>query len=300
MVTMSNDLTVPASFGAVPKAFANKDKFVNDDLSSGISTGYAVVGYRGKVWRTKHRGEERPIMRPDGDGPESSLRVVIVRAAANKSKIFYKNGYVEGSSAPPDCWSSNGATPDPMVQSPQHANCLACPQNKPGSKVTPSGKPARACSDSKRLAVVPLDDLDNEMFNGPMLLRVPGASLTDLVSLNQKMKSAGYPYQSYGVKISFDVNEAYPKFTYSAIRPLTDEEADKVAAYYEDPRTLRILAEDAGAGPAPAKEAPAQLFEQPAPKQVEAKKPATKEVKKEAEAPKADAKSFDAALEDLI
>lgn len=296
---MSNDLTVPASFGAVPKAFANKDKFVTDDLSSGISTGYAVVGYRGKVWRTKHRGEERPIMRPDGDGPEASLRVVIVRAAANKSKIFYKNGYVEGSSAPPDCWSSNGATPDPMVQAPQHPNCLACPQNKPGSKVSPSGKPARACSDSKRLAIVPLDDLDNETFNGPMLLRVPGGSLTDLVTFSQKMKSAGYPYQSYGVKIGFDMNEAYPKFTYNAIRPLTDEEGDKIAALYDDPRTLRILAEDAGAGPAPAKEAAPQLFEQPEPpKQVEAPKAEKKAEAKPAAAKKAT--SFDDALESLI
>ena len=61
---MSNDLTVPASFGAVPKAFANKEKFVTDDLSSGISTGYAVVGYRGKVWRTKHRGKSVPSCVP--------------------------------------------------------------------------------------------------------------------------------------------------------------------------------------------------------------------------------------------
>ena len=298
---MANDITIPASFGAVPKAFANQEKFVTDDLSSGISTGYAVVGYRGKVWRTKHRGEERPIMRPDGDGPEASLRIVIVRAAANKSKIFYKNGYVEGSSAPPDCWSSNGTTPDASIQSPQHANCLACPQNKPGSKVSPSGKPARACSDSKRLAIVPLDDLDNETFNGPMLLRVPGGSLTDLVNFSQKMKSAGYPYQSYGVKIGFDMNEAYPKFTYSAIRPLTDEEADKVAALYDDPRTMRILAEDADAAPAkPAAAAPAVTFEEAAPAKLAAPEPKPEPKK---EAPKAAAKkatSFDDALEDLI
>ena len=43
--------------------------------------------------------------------------------------------------------------------------------------------------------------------------------------------------------IAFDTKEAYPKFVFSAIRPLTDAEADQVLALRNDPRVTRILAE---------------------------------------------------------
>jgi hypothetical protein len=295
---MPNDISIPASFGKASTAFSG-EQFVNNELSAGISTGYGIISYRGKVWRTKYRGEEINIMRPDGDGPEASLRVVVVKAAGNKSKIWYENGYVEGSSAAPDCWSSNGMTPDLSATKKQSSACASCKQNAVGSKINASGKPGRACADSKRLAIVPFDDIENETYGGPMLLRVPGGSLTDLATFSTKMHKNGYPYQSYGLKISFDVNEAYPKFVYSAIRPLTNEEAQKIIALQDDPRINSILAESADLAPTKAAAPAEQLFEEKAAPKIEAPKAAAKPPAPKAE-PAADSSSFDDALDKLL
>ena len=102
---MSN-ITIPNKFGAVSTVFANAN--INNDLAAGVVSGFGIISYRGKVWRTKYRGEERDLMREDGDGPRSSIEVVILKASSNLAKIFYESGYVEGSTAQPDCWSSNG------------------------------------------------------------------------------------------------------------------------------------------------------------------------------------------------
>ena len=69
------------------------------------------------------RGEERDVMRPDGDGPAHSIEVVVVRSSVNISKIFYKDGYKEGSTESPDCFSTNGLTPDAASKAKQANTC---------------------------------------------------------------------------------------------------------------------------------------------------------------------------------
>lgn len=261
---MSTSL-VPQSFGAVSTRFANLP--AADDLGAGVQGGFGHVGYKGKVWSIRHRGETINLMRPDGDGPMNSIEVVIIKAAGNLSKNYYPNGYTEGTNERPYCFSSNGQTPDPSVPAAQRqaSVCAQCKWDAFGSKPlrtdgTPSGK-GKACTDAKRLAVVPLSDIDNEFFGGPLLLRVPAGSLQDLASYGGKMNAAGYPYYAVGTRIAFDPNDPFPKFVFSGIRALSDEEADKILALRDDPRVARILAEASDfaiAGPAPA----AQVFEQ--------------------------------------
>jgi hypothetical protein len=223
-----------------------------NDLGAGISGGFGHIGYKGKVWSIRHRGETINLMRPDNDGPLNSIEVVIIRAPQNLSKVYYINGYVEGSNAKPDCFSSNGVTPDPTVQANmrQAPTCAQCKWNVFGSKPprqdgTPSGK-GKACADSKRLAVVPLLDIDNERFGGPLLLRVPAGSLQDLAQYGDKMGSYGYPYYAIGTRISFKVDDPFPSFVFKEVRALSDDEADKVLALRDDPRVVRILAENEG------------------------------------------------------
>src|SRR5262245_58923604 len=103
---------VQQKFGAVSNRFAGrKDAF--DDLGAGVQGGYGHIGYKGKVWSIRHNGETTPLMREDGDGPRNSIEVVVVKSPQVISKIWYEAGYVEGSSAAPDCFSANGLTPDP-------------------------------------------------------------------------------------------------------------------------------------------------------------------------------------------
>lgn len=253
---------VPASFGQISNRFAAIP--ATDDLSSGIQSSFGLIGYKGKVWSIRYRGDEQQLMRDDGDGPRGSIEVVILRASTTISKIWYKDGYVDGSTAAPDCFSNNGVVPEAASANKQCDTCALCPHNQWGSRITPAGKQGKACSDSKRLAVVPAGDLNNDAYGGPMLLRVPAASLQDLAMYGQKMQQMGYPYYAVSTKISFDASEAYPKFLFQGLRPLSDDEADIVLATRSGHTVERILSENeftpASTTAAPQQDAP--LFEQ--------------------------------------
>ena len=206
---------------------------VNDDLSAGVSGGFAVLAFRGSKWRIKSGGEEHPILNEDGD-PISSLRVLILKGNRHISKNFYAGSYEEGSADHPDCFSVDGIHPDAGVESPVSKTCATCPNNVFGSRITESGKKAKACSDSRRLAVVPEGDFANELYGGPMLLRVPPASLNELAAFTKKMKAKNFPYNTIITRVSFDLDTAYPKLMFNAVRPLTDDEADTILEHLAD------------------------------------------------------------------
>ena len=288
---MANDLSLPASFGKAPAAYA-AGVSSNDDLGAGVSSSYGVLGYRGKVWAVKFGGVETPLMRDDGDGPRNSIEVVIVKSSPAISKIYYKSGYVDGSNAAPDCWSGSGVAPDTSVQNKVSATCANCPMNAWGSRTTDAGKQAKACADSRRTAVVPLNDFDNELAGGPMLLRVPAASLKDLKAYGDLLKSYQYPYYAAATRVSFDPAEAFPKFVLQAIRPLTEDEAKRILEIRESQQVKAVLAErldgTGGAVPEAAKEVPSSPFEQDAPVTAAGNQQATQTAPKAA--PKAAAK----------
>lgn len=268
---MGTEISLPKGFGAVSSVFGGTNAGTNDELGAGVNASYGIIGYKGKVWSTRFGGVDTPMMREDGDGPKNSIEVVLVKASPAISKIFYKNGYVEGSNAAPDCWSANGQAPDASVQNKVHTTCADCPMNAWGSRVTDAGKQGKACSDSRRVAIVPVADIDNELFGGPMLLRIPAASLKDLKAYGDLLNSYQYPYYAVATRIAFDPKEAYPKFVFGAIRPLTDDEARKILALRDDKRVATVLAETAATVGATAqteqKPVASSPFEQDAPKQ---------------------------------
>jgi hypothetical protein len=262
---MSTALTVAKeTIGALSTKFAGQD--VVDDLGAGVQGGFGRIGFKGKVWSTNHRGEQRLLVDANQD-PIPAIEVVIVKASTVISKTWYEKGYVEGSIEAPDCLSSNGVTPDVSAPKKQATTCALCPRNAWGSQIKQDGSAGKgkACSDTKRLAVVPLPDIQNDLLGGPMLLRVPAASLQDVAAYGAGVAKMGYPYYGVGTRIGFDAKEAFPKFVLRPIRALTDAEAEKVLEHRNDPRTDRILAEDmpvAPAGGAPASAPDAMKFEQ--------------------------------------
>jgi hypothetical protein len=241
---------VPGAFTGVVPAHLQNAASVNDDLAGGVQAGFGLITYKGKVWTIKYRGDERQLLRDDGDGPRNSLELVIVKSSPHISKIWYEAGYVEGSTSAPDCFSANGIVPDISSVKKQAASCAACPKNAWGSRITPQGKQGKACSDAKRLAVVPMGDIANETFGGPMLLRVPAASLQDMAMFAKTMQKQGYPYNGIATRIAFDPAEAYPKFVFTAIRPLSAEEYALVVEHMNSVRTEQILAESVEMEPA--------------------------------------------------
>ena len=255
---------VPFAPGQISRVFGNGP--ITDDLSAGVQASFGVIGYKGKVWSIKYRGEEVQLLRQDGDGARNSIEVVLLASAKNLSKIFYASGYTEGANAAPDCFSTDGIVPSASAVSKQSPTCASCPQNVWGSKISEvSGKPTKRCADSKRIALVPLQDITNEIYGGPLLLRVPAASLQELAQYGQKMQQLGYPHYAIGTRISFDTEVSYPRFQFSAIRPLTDDEAHQVVVLRNSPAVARILAEAAELTSAPKVNASEleRVFEQP-------------------------------------
>ncbi len=236
---MGDVITWKANLPAELQEAFNTEELAGD-LYDGVSGGFAVVSFRGSKWRIKHGGEENPILN-ENEEPVASLECVLVKASKNVSKIFYAEQYEEGDDSAPDCWSIDGIKPDSASPDIQSQTCAACPNNVWGSKISPAGKKTKLCSDNRRVAVVPLGDIANEALNGPMLLRVPAASLADLATYGKGMATKGFPYNAIGTRIGFDLNASYPKLTFKPIRKLTDEELAEVAGHFSGETLGNIL-----------------------------------------------------------
>lgn len=258
--------------GGVPAAFAGQTlPDMNAAASQGLSAGFAVIGYKGRNWRIKYRGEEELLKGADGV-PVAILPSVIVGISPNISKQFYDKRYSEGDDAAPDCFSLNGTTPDPQSPKPQCQTCAACPQNVFGSRITEAGKKAKACQDSRRVAVVPLGDIENASYGGPMLLRLPPMSLPNLATFSREIGRYGAQPYMVATNIGFNYDVAYPEITFAAARWLTEDEAKRVVEAMGDPQVERILSStsEQEAAPAPAPSAlsqggPPAAFQAPAP-----------------------------------
>lgn len=211
-----------------------------DDLGAGIGGNYAILSIRGKTFRVKHQGTETPIIDEKGDAV-GSLEAVLVKANPYLTKQYYAKAFEEGDSEAPVCFSIDGKVPSEAVEAPQHTNCTMCPQNRFGSRITPAGVKVKACQDNKKLAIVPLNDLENKVFGGPMLFRVPASALKSLLEFNNRMTANGYPYNAVAVRIGFDLDASYPKPTFKAIRVLTSEEAQIVLGHYQSDAVERLL-----------------------------------------------------------
>jgi hypothetical protein len=276
----SQEIVIPKNFGHVSKVFGNVQ--ATNELAAGIQASFAVVKYRGKVWSVNYRGEENTVMRADGDGQANSIEVVIVKASPVLQKTYYLEGWQPGSTASPDCFSNDGLKPEASSPHLQNDYCKTCKHNQFGTG--PNGR-GKACADSKRLVVVPVDDMRNEAYGGPMLLRVPAASLQNMAAFGDKLKQLNYPVYGVATRVSFDPKVTHPQFVFGAIRALGDDEAEVVQELRNDERVDRILSlahEDAQQSPEALK--PEDVFEQP-PEPKPNIKPNTelkKELKKEA------------------
>ncbi len=252
---------------AVSTRFAGMADEIGGDLSGGVQGSYAILAIKGSRFSLKYQGTTTPITNHETGDPVGSFEAVLVKSNPFLTKQFYESGYTEGDSAAPDCFSINGKTPDPSSPKLQHTNCAACPQNAFTKINEKTGKKTKACQDNRKMAVLPADDLVNELFGGPMLLRIPAASLKELAMFGDTLKARGYSYNSVRVRIGFDLSVSYPKLVFKAIRPLTDEEADQVLEWYHSDNVNKMLAdfEDIKVPVVDAPAATDDVFEEPQP-----------------------------------
>lgn len=229
---------LPAIFQQMPVSA------ITGELTGGVTSGFPILSYKGKVWRIRKGGEEELHLDDQGNAMPT-VDVVLVQANPMPSKIFYDKAYEEGANETPRCFSNDGAKPDISVQNPISAICANCPNNVWGSRMTPSGKKSRACSDSRRVAVVFAQDLyENGADAVVHLLRIPPASLNPMKDYAEKVLAPkGIPFFAVSTRIAFEPTAAHPQFKFAPARLLNDEEAEAIMALRGSPDVERILAE---------------------------------------------------------
>ena len=215
-----------AKFGAVD----------NNDLSAGAAGGYPVLSYKGKVWAVSKGGERTLIKLPDGS-PNLQLELIILKANPALAKVYYEHGYEEGTDAKPDCYSNDGVAPEADSASPQSPKCAICPHNQWGSKISETQSKGKACSDSRRMAVLPNGDLTAE----PMLLRCPAGSLKELTAYANALNKRQTPYQAVVTRVSFDFDVAHQKLTFKPIGWVDEATADLVADLVDSDIVAQIV-----------------------------------------------------------
>jgi hypothetical protein len=243
-------------------------------LAGGLSSGESIprISIKGSRFRIVDGSTETVL-------DSTTLDVVIVGANPKVSKTWYgKQWTPEAEPSAPECFSLDGINPDPASTEPQNDLCASCPQNAWGSRVTPQGKQIKACSDTKRLAVVAADDPTGSIY----LLSVTPAALQGLGQYQKDLAVRGIPAEIVRTKISFDTDASFPKLKFGFggfLDENTQSEVDKLFGT-EQVRTItgelrstpqpvpQVAAPKAVAKPAPVAEAPAPVAEpvaEPAP-----------------------------------
>ena len=274
-------LAIPASIQAL------MEQTTQDDLQTNVGASFAVLSIKGKVFQVKFGGHSTPIL-VEMNGQKYAapyFDVVIPKARGELSKTYYPGGYTDGDDAPPQCWSEDGVNPlAPLEQRPlapmqngQHCtDCRLCPMNVFGSKMTDDGRKAKACGDTRKLVLLPIDpatnqmDADNVKFGGPMLLRIPAASLKPFAEYGAKLQGMGLAYYGVVTRLEFDPTQSYPKFVLKAVRTLTEAEGMDMIRVRDSAQVRQILegshtTSAPAAALAPPAAAPVQAMPQPAP-----------------------------------
>ena len=218
-------------------------------LAAGIKAAFASLTFKGKVWGIRHRGVTQQLLARDQTtgaiiGAIPTVDIIILKSATAISKNYYQGKYQEGDFNQPDCWSTNGQVPDPAAPHKQNPTCRGCRWDAFGSRTMDDGRKGKACSDSKRVCVVPAADIKNESYGGPMLLKLPPSSFAGLSELENQLHMQGYTYFGLVLRLSFDHLAAFPKIIFTPIRVLNDYEAQAVLEMQQHEMVERILNEE--------------------------------------------------------
>ena len=254
---MGQEMKLPDGFKGKHMADAFASAGLNtqeDNLSDGIGQSYGVVGYKGKVWSLRHRGQRHNVIRPDDGTPSAYLDVIILGQAKTKSKSFYNKKFDPSTSDGdrPICSSMDGINADADVADRQGMNgdgiCALCPRNV--WKTDPAtGRKGRECTDYKRLAVLILPTQTKPILGEPLMepvfLRVPPDSLNALGIMGDTMTAQGFHYASYITRITFDPDKAHPCMVFSPLQGLSNAEAPVILDLMRDPAVGRITGGDA-------------------------------------------------------
>lgn len=251
---MSNDVMIPDDIPGGPAAIFQEKNLPVERLGEGVdSGGFNLVGIHGKEFYVRYKGQRHTLINPDAK-PEPGMPqpvsqhfdFVVLRQGARTSHTWYQQGYQPGADKPPDCVSTDGIAPDDSSRLKQADLCQLCPQHE--WKPQPNGRDGRACTDSLRLAILPMPKLITavlgEPITEPILFRIPAASLRGFSEFGDQMAKrfgGNSPICSYVMRVIFKQSVQHPQFEYRLVRWLSENDAEMIFALRDDPLAFRIL-----------------------------------------------------------
>lgn len=208
---------------------------IADEIVTGLS-GNPInrISIRAARFRAIVNGEEKTLK-------DFDLDVVVVGARGGLAKQYYASDYNEDTKLDaPDCFSYDGKRPHHSIDAPVCESCTSCPMNRFGSKISKQGKEIKACTDTKRLAVV----LANYPKEGVFLLSVSPTALKALNQYTAELRKRGIPPECIRTTLSFDEAASYPKLMFKFGGFLTEEEQMKVDVFLGSDEVNRIIGLD--------------------------------------------------------
>jgi len=242
---MSNNI-VPIGQAKMPAAMRERlqsGAAVNKNFSDGVVDSFPRLSIRGKTFRIRRDGKEM-LLTDQYNQAVPNLDVILVNASRTIAKTYYEKGFDPGDTGnPPNCWSLDSVKPDPSVVNKVNPTCADCPMNAFGSKVSDRGgaqRAGKACSDSRRIAVVMPGDLANPTPM-PFLLNVPQASLKNLKEYAGLLDNQGWEPAACVTRLQFDPEAEFPKLKFYFIDGLQDAEYAKSLSIAESPTVAGML-----------------------------------------------------------
>lgn len=194
-------MQVPAHIAArIAARGGQKSSVLAAVLTEGFA--YPKISTRASRFRLVEDGVETVV--------GTTLDVVIVGSNPKVSKIWYSKPYDGSDNVRPDCWSDDGVSPHPDVETPFHPTCATCPNNILGSKITPNGAKSKICGDQRNLAVVPAAD-PTKVYG----LTVPVSGMKGLREYFKDLSNYGMIPEEVVTELGFDEKASYPKITFA-------------------------------------------------------------------------------------
>ncbi len=157
-------IELPEHLRTGPMAEAAQRALADAQSMAASSNSVPRISLKGREFRFVEGGEELYKFR-------DFIDVIILGVEPEPGrmiKTYYKDGYKSGAKEPPTCASDDGIAPGNWVNEKQATHCATCDKNRFGSATSPSGKPTKACRDSKRIWIKMADGMQIMTPQGPV------------------------------------------------------------------------------------------------------------------------------------
>lgn len=150
------------------------------------------------------------------DKAEPPLEAIITTAKDNMRAYYADDEQLV-------CVSADGVIPSEKSTAPQAKQCAACPKNSWGSRITPNGKRAKACTEYAALRLHVLSEPSDVL-----MLRVPSTSLRSFRTYKKSLSSRGYGLKSVVTFINVQHLDNYDLLTFRLVRFLNDVQLNSI------------------------------------------------------------------------